>query len=277
MLGSFRQKSGWWLRIAVLVCCIACGSCAFGQEQRTVMGQVVDGELCPLGAEAYLAMSYRLTSIQMQEARAPEVGELDLRPYEGAVLVVEGQDAGGWLYSASILEVAPPLIGEHLIALSGPGGLCNLDAVLPLLSSMEQAIDAVSERLKEAEESIDVLTSLPEPWLADCLAEGASQGTKVRLLVATDQQADHADLLERLLSAGVQLRAGEESTHPFLIIDNSTVILGIGGLAEENCTEQPTVVLMECPILTAAMTPVERYTQEFRSRWRKALPQQPAE
>jgi len=272
-----RSSGGWRVGFAVLACCIACGSCALGEQTSTVIGQVIDGELHPLGTGGYLPTPYRLTSIRMQEARSPEVGELDLRPYEGRVLVVEGQDAGGWLFSASILEVAPSLIGQYLITHSRPGKLCEFDVVLPLMSSPEQALDVVSERLEEAEHSIDVLTSLPEPWLAECLAEGARRGVTVRLLITREQHAESADLWDRLRCAGVQLRYGEESAHTFLIVDNVTVVLGIGGLAEEGCMERPTVVLMDCPILTAALTPVELYAQDFMSRWTTALPVQTGE
>ena len=52
----------------------------------------------------------RLTSIQMQEARAPEAGELDLVEYEGKVIMVNGHDGGRWIYSASIVDVAGPIL-----------------------------------------------------------------------------------------------------------------------------------------------------------------------
>jgi len=52
----------------------------------------------------------RLTSIQMQEARAPEAGELDLVEYEGKIVMVSGHDGGRWIYSASIVDVAGPIL-----------------------------------------------------------------------------------------------------------------------------------------------------------------------
>lgn len=52
----------------------------------------------------------RLSSIQMQEARPPEAGELDLAEYEGRVIMVNGLDGGRWIYSASIVDVAGPIL-----------------------------------------------------------------------------------------------------------------------------------------------------------------------
>ncbi len=51
----------------------------------------------------------------MSAAIPPEAGELDLSLYEGKVIVVQGHDGGGWIYSASVVEVAPPLLGGFLL------------------------------------------------------------------------------------------------------------------------------------------------------------------
>jgi hypothetical protein len=51
----------------------------------------------------------RATSIAMQEARSPEAGEMDLAPWEGKLLLLEGRDSGGWLYSARIVRPLSPL------------------------------------------------------------------------------------------------------------------------------------------------------------------------
>ena len=52
----------------------------------------------------------RLASIQMQEARPPEAGELDLTEYERKVIMASGHDGGRWIYSASIIDVAGPIL-----------------------------------------------------------------------------------------------------------------------------------------------------------------------
>ena len=55
------------------------------------------------------SLQVRLTTIDMQMAQSPESGELDLNGLEGRVLVVEGRDAGGWVYSARIARALSPL------------------------------------------------------------------------------------------------------------------------------------------------------------------------
>jgi hypothetical protein len=54
----------------------------------------------------------RLTTIQMQEARPPETGEIDLAEYEGSALMVGGHYGGGWIYSAHVVEQAGPILTE---------------------------------------------------------------------------------------------------------------------------------------------------------------------
>ena len=54
--------------------------------------------------------SVRLTRIQMQEARPPESGELDLTEYEGQAIMVRGHDDGGWIYAAEVIDQAGPIL-----------------------------------------------------------------------------------------------------------------------------------------------------------------------
>ena len=61
-----------------------------------------------LPASAPRGTLLRLTSIHMQEARSPESGELDLRPYEGRLILLQGRDGGGWLYSARLIRTFGP-------------------------------------------------------------------------------------------------------------------------------------------------------------------------
>ncbi|MBN1400204.1 MAG: hypothetical protein JXA74_05165 [Anaerolineae bacterium] len=56
----------------------------------------------------------RFTTMAMQEARAPESARLDLQPYQGALVVIEGRDAGGWVYSAAVVQ----RIDQPLLALA---------------------------------------------------------------------------------------------------------------------------------------------------------------
>ncbi len=56
--------------------------------------------------------SPRFTSIAPQEARSPESGELQLAAYEGRAIMMEGMDQGGWVYSASVVDQAGPILTE---------------------------------------------------------------------------------------------------------------------------------------------------------------------
>ena len=46
----------------------------------------------------------RLTSIQPMQAIPPENGELDLSEHEGKIIAVRGDDQGGWVYSAEVID-----------------------------------------------------------------------------------------------------------------------------------------------------------------------------
>lgn len=72
----------------------------------TFLGMVKKGEFKPFGSKIGL----RLTSIQMQEARPPESGELNLDKYEGSAIMVSGKNSGGWVYSTQIVDHAGPIL-----------------------------------------------------------------------------------------------------------------------------------------------------------------------
>ena len=46
----------------------------------------------------------RLTSIQPMQAISPENGELNLSEHEGKIIAVRGDDQGGWVYSAQVID-----------------------------------------------------------------------------------------------------------------------------------------------------------------------------
>lgn len=58
--------------------------------------------------------SRKFTTIQAQEARAPESGELDLSKYEGCTITITGLDQGVWVYSAEVVDQAPPALSAAL-------------------------------------------------------------------------------------------------------------------------------------------------------------------
>ncbi len=52
----------------------------------------------------------RLTAIKMYVAISPEAAELDLTDYEGRAIMIRGLDAGGWIYSAAVIDRAGPIL-----------------------------------------------------------------------------------------------------------------------------------------------------------------------
>jgi hypothetical protein len=60
---------------------------------------------------------YRLTSIDQQAAQPVESGEISLIQYGGSAIMVRGIDGSGWIYSATVVDHAGPIltaIAEHL-------------------------------------------------------------------------------------------------------------------------------------------------------------------
>ena len=81
------------------------------QDNSAVLGIVKDGKFQLLWPEKSMLGSVRLTDIQMQEARSPESGELNLSKYEGQAIMVSGHGGGGgWVYDARIVDAAGPIL-----------------------------------------------------------------------------------------------------------------------------------------------------------------------
>jgi hypothetical protein len=55
-------------------------------------------------------LGLRLTTIQRQEARSVESGEVDLTAYEGDAILIEGIRDSGWIYEARIVDHAGPIL-----------------------------------------------------------------------------------------------------------------------------------------------------------------------
>lgn len=86
-----------------------------------ILGIVQDGRFRRLAPEPAMDLPVRLTAIKMYEAISPEAAELDLTDYEGRAIMIRGLDAGGWIYSAAVIDRAGPILtavvqrlfGEH--------------------------------------------------------------------------------------------------------------------------------------------------------------------
>jgi hypothetical protein len=82
----------------------------YGNDQ--FLGIVQLGQLQILAPDEVAGESVRLTGIQMQEAVPPETREIDLTQYEGNALMVSGHFGGGWIYAASVIDHAGPIVAE---------------------------------------------------------------------------------------------------------------------------------------------------------------------
>jgi hypothetical protein len=93
----------------------------------TVLGIVTNSRLVQLDPRPTAGdlREFRVTSIAVQEARSPESGELDLSPYEGAVLLVHGQQDGGWVYSAEVVDQAGPILTTVVLQIFGQNRRAN--------------------------------------------------------------------------------------------------------------------------------------------------------
>lgn len=62
-------------------------------ENNQFLGIVKNSRLQLLQPENLTGTSFRLTRIQMQEARAPESAELDLTEFKGEAIMVQGHES----------------------------------------------------------------------------------------------------------------------------------------------------------------------------------------
>jgi hypothetical protein len=74
------------------------------------LGVVQNSEFQQLMPQPGPGDAARFTSIKPQEARPPESGKLDLSKHEGEAVMIRGQDQGGWIYSAEVVDEAGPIL-----------------------------------------------------------------------------------------------------------------------------------------------------------------------
>lgn len=112
------------LLLAVACPVVMCGAAFYLSQAERVSGVGVDqwfgdqwflgivreGEFLPLAPSTLFGAPVRLTGIPMQAAVSPESEELDLARYEGRVILVRGHDGGGWIYSATVIVKAGPIL-----------------------------------------------------------------------------------------------------------------------------------------------------------------------
>ncbi|OQA94874.1 MAG: hypothetical protein BWY25_02637 [Chloroflexi bacterium ADurb.Bin222] len=86
------------------------------------LGIVREGAFEMLLPDYAPAGAVRLTKVQAQEKRSPESGELDLSKLEGLAIMVVGFDDGDWIYEATIIDQAGPILTTVVDALFGEEG-----------------------------------------------------------------------------------------------------------------------------------------------------------
>jgi hypothetical protein len=91
-----------------------------GRDQ--VLGIVENGRFKRLEPGGPLGDFLRLTSIQRQEARPPESGEVNLTEYEGKAIMVSGYVDSGWVYSAAVIDEAGPILTAVVQKVFGGAG-----------------------------------------------------------------------------------------------------------------------------------------------------------
>ena len=107
------------------------------------VGVVENGRVRLLTLTDSLELEASLTSISMQESVPPEMGQLDLYQYEGDVLVIRGHDGGGWIYSATVVEVVTPLAARFI-----------LDIIPAVASPCEKCLERLNSATREDFEEI---------------------------------------------------------------------------------------------------------------------------
>ncbi|MBM3188157.1 MAG: hypothetical protein FJZ90_05480 [Chloroflexi bacterium] len=83
------------------------GAEATESGQTRLIGLAANGQFVRLGTDLG-DRTPGLTRMPMQAARAPESEQLYLDDFDGRVVIVEGRDSGGWIYSAQVVVVFGP-------------------------------------------------------------------------------------------------------------------------------------------------------------------------
>lgn len=97
------------------------------QMLEQFLGIVREGAFEMLLPDYAPAGAVRLTKNQAQESHNPESGELDLSKLEGAAIMVVGYDDGDWIYEATIVDQAGPILTTVVDALFGEESEFEMD------------------------------------------------------------------------------------------------------------------------------------------------------
>ena len=130
------------IALLILGVCAVLPASAWANDD-TFVGFVQHGRFLRLTACEPVWQEVRLTSISMEMAVLPETTELDLTEHQGKVIVVCGHDSGDWIYSATVAEVASPLLANFILRCY-PG-------LLPCEACLEKINSATQEDFQEVD------------------------------------------------------------------------------------------------------------------------------
>ena len=74
------------------------------------IGIVENGKLRLLEEQSSMEIFTRLTTMKAYESKLPDSEEIDLAQYEGKAIMIRGHDQGGWIYEASVVDVAGQIL-----------------------------------------------------------------------------------------------------------------------------------------------------------------------
>ncbi len=78
-----------------------------GEERYLV---IVENGIYRVLATTNPAGNLRFTTIAAQAAMSPESSEFNFESYEGQTVMISGHQNGGWVYSASVIDQAGPIL-----------------------------------------------------------------------------------------------------------------------------------------------------------------------
>lgn len=80
-----------------------------GADTDKFLGVVKNGEFQCLWPKLTTAVPFKLTTISMMAAMAPDAAKLDLSQYEGCAIMVQGHGDTEWIYDAHIIDNTGPI------------------------------------------------------------------------------------------------------------------------------------------------------------------------
>jgi hypothetical protein len=97
------------------------GTCGKETTVSEFLGVVHEGQFQPLAPESAVGVSLQLSRLSMRMADPPESDMLDLSPYEGKAIVIQGDGHGGWIYSSQVIDTAGPILTMVVQRVFGKG------------------------------------------------------------------------------------------------------------------------------------------------------------